>query len=154
MASQTFSNKQRLEEGNIWFYQEYIDLPSSQFISNKTSSLLQFNLHSDRDYGTVHCVATNSIGTQITPCYVELVKKSMFENSFNNAFDDGTIKCIDQILMNFQYCEIGDSPFIITQFISIILQFPPLFCLQLLFIFRQSQTSQWLQHQRHQLKLS
>ena len=60
---------------NANYFQEFIDLPASQFVSNRTVSLLQFNLHSERDYGTVQCWAQNSIGRQIEPCYVQLVRK-------------------------------------------------------------------------------
>ena len=60
---------------NAKYFQEFIDLPASQFVSNRTVSLLQFNLHSERDYGTVQCWAQNSIGRQIEPCFVQLVRK-------------------------------------------------------------------------------
>jgi len=65
-----------------WFFnsssnKEFIDLPSSQFVSNGTVSLLQFNLHSRRDYGTVQCVATNIIGRQLRPCYIRLIPKDV-----------------------------------------------------------------------------
>ena len=55
--------------------QEFIELPPSQFSSNGSVSLLQFHLHSGRDYGTVQCRATNTIGTQLQPCTVTLVRR-------------------------------------------------------------------------------
>ena len=58
--------------------QEFIDLPPSQFSVSQTTSLLQFSLHSERDYGTIQCRATNEIGQQLQPCLVKLLPKGDF----------------------------------------------------------------------------
>ena len=55
--------------------QEFIELPASQFSVSNITSLLQFSLHSERDYGTVQCLATNLIGRQAEPCNVQLVPR-------------------------------------------------------------------------------
>ena len=55
--------------------QEFIELPASQFSVSNITSLLQFSLHSERDYGTVQCLATNLIGRQVQPCNVQLVPR-------------------------------------------------------------------------------
>ena len=55
--------------------QEFIELPASQFSVSNITSLLQFSLHSERDYGTVQCLATNLIGRQAEPCMVQLVPR-------------------------------------------------------------------------------
>ena len=57
------------------YVQEFIELPPSQFSSNGSVSLLQFHLHSARDYGTVQCRASNTLGTQLQPCTVTLVRR-------------------------------------------------------------------------------
>ena len=58
--------------------QEFIDLPPSQFSVSQTTSLLQFSLHSERDYGTIQCRATNEIGQQLQPCLVKLLPRGDF----------------------------------------------------------------------------
>jgi len=63
-----------------WFFnssdnKEFIDLPPSQFSVSRTTSLLQFSLHSERDYGTIQCRAVNEIGHQLQPCLVKLLPR-------------------------------------------------------------------------------
>ena len=70
--------------------QEFIELPPSQFSSNGSVSLLQFHLHSGRDYGTVQCRATNTIGTQLQPCTVTLVRRG--GGTLGDCNDNGLIQ--------------------------------------------------------------
>ena len=73
--------------------QEFIDLPPTQFSVSQTTSLLQFSLHSERDYGTIQCRAHNEIGHQLQPCLVKLLPKgqsedvSLSEKSETNTLD-------------------------------------------------------------------
>ena len=55
--------------------QEFIELPASQFSVSHTTSLLQFSLHSERDYGTIQCKASNEVGEQLEACQVRLVPR-------------------------------------------------------------------------------
>lgn len=64
-----------------WFFnssdsQEFIDLPESQFSSSPGRSVLQFSLHSERDYGVVECRARNPLGLQVEPCLTRLVARA------------------------------------------------------------------------------
>ena len=56
--------------------QEFIDLPESQFSSSPGRSVLQFSLHSERDYGVVECRARNPLGLQVEPCLTRLVARA------------------------------------------------------------------------------
>ena len=56
--------------------QEFIDLPESQYSSSPGRSVLQFSLHSDRDYGVVECRARNPLGLQLEPCLTRLVARA------------------------------------------------------------------------------
>ena len=73
------------ERLNWWSLQEFIDLPPSQFSVSHTTSILQFSLHSERDYGTIQCQAINEIGHQLEPCVVKLLPKGEFYFSFSDS---------------------------------------------------------------------
>ena len=72
--------------------QEFIDLPPSQFSVSQTTSVLQFSLHSERDYGTIQCQAHNEIGHQLQPCLVKLLPKGQLN-------DVSWLKTINFVLM-------------------------------------------------------
>lgn len=85
-----------------WYFnssdnKEYIDLPISQYSTTKTTSILQFSLHSERDYGIVQCLARNEIGQQSEPCYVHLVPKDIPDRPEHCSVTDSTTTSVTLI---------------------------------------------------------
>eukprot|EP00090_Calanus_glacialis_P003293 TRINITY_DN12433_c0_g1_i2.p1 TRINITY_DN12433_c0_g1~~TRINITY_DN12433_c0_g1_i2.p1 ORF type:complete len:894 (-),score=128.32 TRINITY_DN12433_c0_g1_i2:185-2866(-) len=85
-----------------WYFnssdnKEYIDLPISQYSTTKTTSILQFSLHSERDYGIVQCLARNEIGQQSEPCYVHLVPKDTPDTPEHCSVTDSTTTSVTLI---------------------------------------------------------
>jgi len=85
-----------------WYFnssdnKEYIDLPISQYSTTRTSSILQFSLHSERDYGIVQCLARNDIGQQLEPCFVHLVPKDTPERPEHCSVTDSTTTSVTLI---------------------------------------------------------
>jgi len=85
-----------------WYFnssdnKEYIDLPISQYSSTRTTSILQFSLHSERDYGIVQCLATNQIGQQEEPCYVHLIPKDTPDRPEHCSVTDSTTSSVTLI---------------------------------------------------------
>ncbi|KAK3850590.1 hypothetical protein Pcinc_042712, partial [Petrolisthes cinctipes] len=58
--SWTFNNSVRREQSKV--------LPSQRFSSQGLVSVLYYTPISERDYGTLLCYASNSVGTQVSPC--------------------------------------------------------------------------------------
>ncbi|CAG9789167.1 unnamed protein product [Diatraea saccharalis] len=52
---------------------EQTQIPSNLFTTSGLSSTLRFTPTSETDFGTVLCIANNSVGTQVIPCRYELV---------------------------------------------------------------------------------
>lgn len=61
----------------LCLYKNLILDVSSAVSTGGTSSELRYRAASERDYGTLHCRATNAVGTQKKPCAFQIVPAGM-----------------------------------------------------------------------------
>lgn len=50
-----------------------MDLPRDSFTNQGSSSLLSYKPRSQMDYGTVLCLAANTVGRQVVPCVFHVI---------------------------------------------------------------------------------
>ncbi|XP_023326830.1 hemicentin-1 [Eurytemora carolleeae] len=51
-----------------------VDIPESLYTVHENTSVLKYFAHSDRDYGTLLCYASNIIGPQTKPCIFRIIQ--------------------------------------------------------------------------------
>ena len=77
-----------------WHFNNSVDeIDLTQFVSNRTRSVLTFSPITQRDYGTVSCFANNEVGRQRNPCQFHIIPagkhnkiRSSLHNIILNAF--------------------------------------------------------------------
>lgn len=62
---------------NVWFFNFQARLSTPKLGS---SSVLRYTPHTELDYGSVVCLATNDIGQQLEPCVFHIIAAGEHEN--------------------------------------------------------------------------